>query len=125
MILTSVIDEWGNRRTFSPDDLKKLAKTNAPTRCRQLSRCNYREVSADEAREIFQDQPYKLELIDGSGSKVIWMNMVINQTEPVVISTYKHDSFEDLCRGPHVEHTGQIPAAGIEADECCWRLLAW
>jgi threonyl-tRNA synthetase len=27
-----------------------------------------------------------------------------------VISTYKHDTFEDLCRGPHLEHTGQIPA---------------
>ena len=26
------------------------------------------------------------------------------------VSTYKHDVFEDLCRGPHVEHTGQIPA---------------
>jgi threonyl-tRNA synthetase len=28
---------------------------------------------------------------------------------PTVISTYKHDTFEDLCRGPHVEHTGQVP----------------
>jgi threonyl-tRNA synthetase len=27
----------------------------------------------------------------------------------VVISTYKQYTFEDLCRGPHVEHTGQIP----------------
>ena len=26
-----------------------------------------------------------------------------------MISTYKQDTFEDLCRGPHVEHTGQIP----------------
>ena len=27
----------------------------------------------------------------------------------VVISTYKQDTFEDLCRGPHLENTGQIP----------------
>ncbi|MCB0104541.1 MAG: threonine--tRNA ligase, partial [Caldilineaceae bacterium] len=33
-----------------------------------------------------------------------------NETdEKPVISTYKQDTFEDLCRGPHVEHTGQIP----------------
>jgi len=25
------------------------------------------------------------------------------------MSTYKHGDFEDLCRGPHLEHTGQIP----------------
>ena len=25
-----------------------------------------------------------------------------------VISTYRQDSFEDLCRGPHVEHTGKL-----------------
>ena len=29
---------------------------------------------------------------------------------PEVISTYRQDTFEDLCRGPHVENTGQIPA---------------
>ena len=29
--------------------------------------------------------------------------------EPPVISTYQHDHFVDLCRGPHLEHTGQIP----------------
>ena len=29
--------------------------------------------------------------------------------EAPVISTYQHDHFVDLCRGPHVEHTGQIP----------------
>src|SRR5690554_1838495 len=66
-----------------------------------------REVSADEARALFADQPYKIELIDGLerggvdeyGEKT---------SEPVVISTYRQDSFEDLCRGPHVDNTREI-----------------
>ena len=31
-----------------------------------------------------------------------------------MISTYKHDTFEDLCRGPHVENTGQVPPDAFE-----------
>ena len=32
-----------------------------------------------------------------------------NETEtPTTISTYRQDTFEDLCRGPHVEHTREI-----------------
>ena len=65
-------------------------------------------MSADEARELFADQPYKLELIAGleKGGIDEYGNEV--QEKPV-ISTYRQDTFEDLCRGPHVEHTGQIP----------------
>jgi threonyl-tRNA synthetase len=29
--------------------------------------------------------------------------------ETPIISAYRHDAFEDFCRGPHVEHGGQIP----------------
>jgi threonyl-tRNA synthetase len=59
---------------------------------------HYRELSAEEALELFADQPYKLELIQG----------LEGQDEDTVISTYKHDTFEDLCKGPHVDHLGQI-----------------
>ncbi len=66
----------------------------------------YQEVGADEARELFADQPYKLELIDGLAA-----GGVDEYGEPVegevVISTYQHDKFRDLCRGPHVEQHGQ------------------
>ena len=98
----------GKPRSFSPDDLEQIEK-----RMRQIisgrHKFDYREVSADEARTIFHDQPYKLELIDGlaKGGVDEYGNEVKSN---VVISTYKQDTFEDLCRGPHVEHTGQIPA---------------
>lgn len=106
------MDEDGRPRTFRADDLKAIEK-----RMRQIIGGQhpfvYREVSADEARQLFADQPYKLELIDGldEGGIDEYGNEV--QEKPV-ISTYKHDTFEDLCRGPHVEHTGKIIADGFQ-----------
>jgi len=102
------LDEEGKARTFSPDDLEAIEK-----RMRQIigakHEFQYREISADEGRELFKDQPYKLELIDGLAQGGI--DEYGDETdEAVVISTYKQDTFEDLCRGPHVERTNQIPA---------------
>ncbi len=100
-------DEQGKPRTFSPEDLAEIEK-----RMRRIISGRhpfvYREVSADEARQLFLDQPYKLELIEGlaKGDVDEYGNEI---SEKPVISTYKQDSFEDLCRGPHLEHTAQIP----------------
>ena len=100
-------EENGRLRTFSPEDLEAIEK-----RMRQIisgkHKFNYRQVTADEARQLFHDQPYKLELIAGleKGGVDEYGNAV---AEKPPISTYKQDTFEDLCRGPHVEHTGQIP----------------
>ena len=98
----------GQPRTFSPDDLAWLEK-----RMRQIIGARhllqYREVSEQEARRHFADQPYKLELIDGLVAGQI--DEYGNQADdPLIISTYRHDSFEDLCRGPHVQHTGKVPS---------------
>jgi threonyl-tRNA synthetase len=54
------------------------------------------EVSREQAREIFRDQPFKLELIEG--------------LEEGTISIYKQGDFVDLCRGPHVESTKELKA---------------
>ena len=52
------------------------------------------EVALDAAKETFADNPFKLELIDGfeEGSSYYTQG----------------DDFSDLCRGPHVQHTGQL-----------------
>ncbi|MCE5257613.1 MAG: threonine--tRNA ligase [Chloroflexi bacterium] len=55
------------------------------------------EVSRAEAMEIFKDQPYKLELI-------------ADLPEDETISIYRQGDFVDLCRGPHIAHTGYIKA---------------
>ena len=93
-------------RSITPEDLEAIEK-----RMRQIIGGNYkfvrREVSADDARQEFKDQPYKIELIDGldKGGVDEYGNPI---NEKPVISFYTHDSFTDLCRGPHVEHTGKI-----------------
>ncbi len=101
-------EDSGRARTFTPEDLEAIEK-----RMRQIiggrHPFHYREVSAAEARELFKSQPYKLELIEGLAKG--GTDEYGNETEQApVISTYRQDTFEDLCRGPHVEHTGQIPA---------------
>ena len=64
-------------------------------------------VSAEEARKIFHDQPFKLELIAGleEGKLDEDGNPIAEKPE---ISIYVHDGFTDLCRGPHVEISTQI-----------------
>ena len=95
---------------IAAEDLEKIEK-----RMRQIVAGGHAfqrtALSADEARQIFKDQPYKLELIDGleQGGFDEYGNPLPEAAE---ISIYQHDSFTDLCRGPHVESTRQInPAA--------------
>jgi threonyl-tRNA synthetase len=100
-------DEQGRPKTFTPEDLAEIEK-----RMRQSVAARkpfqYREVSADEARQLFQGQPYKQELIDGLAQG--GLDEDGNEIEgPVPMSTYRHGDFEDLCRGPHLDSTGQIP----------------
>ncbi len=106
------MDEEGKPRTFVPEDLEEIEK-----RMRRIiggqHPFEYREVSADDARHIFKDQPYKLELIDGLAQGGI--DEYGNETdETPVISTYTQDTFEDLCRGPHVAATNKIPVNGFK-----------
>ncbi|MBN1302816.1 MAG: threonine--tRNA ligase [Anaerolineales bacterium] len=70
-------------------------------------------LSAEEARQVFKDQPYKLELIDGleQGGFDEYGNPLEEKPE---ISIYQHDAFVDLCRGPHVENTRQINPSAIK-----------
>ena len=88
------------------EDLEKIEK-----RMRQIIAGGHpfvkKVVSAEEARQVFKDQPYKLELIDGleKGELDEHGNPLSEKPE---ISLYQSDTFIDLCRGPHVENTRQI-----------------
>ncbi len=95
-------------RSLTPDDLDEIE-----ARMRRIISGNYpfiyRVVSPEEARQLFKDQPYKLELIEGLAQGADEYGELHPGTNGgTVISTYRQDSFEDLCRGPHLEHTGQI-----------------
>ena len=105
-------DEEGRSRTFLPDDLEKIEKGMRRIVGGQHP-FTYQEVSATEAKERFAGQPYKIELIEGLESGEVDEYGAEIEEAPV-ISTYTQDTFEDLCRGPHVEHTGQIPVEGLK-----------
>ncbi len=74
-----------------------------------------REVSAEEAHDLFKDNPYKLELIDGlvQGGYDENGNPLPEDQQPK-ITVYQHDTFVDLCRGPHMPHTGYIKPNGVK-----------
>jgi threonyl-tRNA synthetase len=52
-------------------------------------------VSKEEARELFADDPLKLERLEELG-------------DDEVITIYRNEPFLDLCRGPHVPDTGHV-----------------
>jgi threonyl-tRNA synthetase len=100
-------DENGKPRTFTPEDLAELEKRMRKSIAARRP-FEFRQVSPEEARALFAGQPYKLELIDGLAKGGVDEDG--NPIEgPVPMSTYRHGGFEDLCRGPHLDHTGQIP----------------
>ena len=81
-------------------EMKKTIKAKVPFR--------RRVVSKSEALEFYKDEPYKLEMI--------------NELEDVAISFYEHDDFTDLCRGPHLPHTGFIKAVKLmKVSGAYWR----
>ncbi|HOP81532.1 MAG TPA: threonine--tRNA ligase, partial [Armatimonadota bacterium] len=75
---------------FTPEDLERIE--DEMTRIIKADKpFTRREVSREEAEQIFKDQPYKLELI----------RELPDETSTV----YEEDGFVDWCRGPHVEST--------------------
>ncbi|WKZ47195.1 MAG: threonine--tRNA ligase [Anaerolineales bacterium] len=93
-------------RNLTPEDLEAIEK-----RMRQIVQGKHEfkktVISAEEAKKIFANQPYKLELIEGleKGGFDEYGNPLKEKPE---ISIYQHDTFVDLCRGPHVANTKEI-----------------
>lgn len=94
-------------RPVTEDDLRWIED-----RMRQIIRSGVsfqmREVTPDEARVQFKDQPYKLEAIDDlvSGKVDENGNQIAGPAERITF--YTHDTFTDLCRGPHVQNSSEI-----------------
>lgn len=86
-------------KTISEDDLKEIEKE-----MHKLSKENQPFVksyrSKKDASKLFQDQKFKKELIEAADSN--------EGVQDENVSVYSNNSFIDLCRGPHVPHTGFI-----------------
>ena len=83
-------------RPFTPEDLEQIEALmqEAVSGAFPFER---EELTRREAQELFAQQPYKLELIEGLD-------------DSAVISIYRHNGFVDLCQGPHIGSTAEIPA---------------
>ncbi|MEM0360300.1 MAG: threonine--tRNA ligase [Candidatus Diapherotrites archaeon] len=82
-------------RPFTQEDLEKI-EAKMKEIIKKNEKFEKKEISKEEAQKLFAGEPYKLELIEGlEGQK---------------ISIYSHGDFTDLCKGPHVQSTGEIKA---------------
>ncbi|MFH0768259.1 MAG: threonine--tRNA ligase [Chloroflexota bacterium] len=95
--------------SLTPDDLpvieakmREIIASNVPfTR---------EEVTKEDALRLFAAQPYKLELLDDIPDEKV--------------SLYRQGSFVDLCRGPHIKFTKEIPLDALKLDKIAgayWR----
>lgn len=95
-------------KPFTPEDLEKITAEmekivaeGAPFVCKTVSR--------EEALEMFQDEPYKVELIN-------------ELPEGESITIYEEGEFADLCRGPHIDNASEIGAFKLlSAAGAYWR----
>ena len=83
-------------QAFVPEDLERIEKIMNERIANDL-KFEYHEMNRERAKEIFANQPFKIEIIDD-----------LPDTE--VVTSYQHGNFTDLCQGPHVESTGKIVA---------------
>ena len=94
--------DFDREEPFTPDDLdiiekkmKEIINKREPVRTeiwpRERAIQHYRDTN----------EPYKVELIEG-----------ISDNAP--LRMYWHGDWQDLCRGPHFQHTGQVPADGFK-----------
>ena len=96
--------DFDMERAPGEDDLAWIEE-----RMREIARGRHpflvEEVTPEEARLLFEDNPYKLELID---------DLLGADGGAPKITVYRQDDFVDLCRGPHVPHTGYVKANGFK-----------
>ena len=100
--------DFGVGQPFTPDDLEAFEAT-----MQEVIEADYaferREVTKAEARELFADDPLKLERLE-------------ELDDEETITVYRDGPFVDLCRGPHIPSTGRLgPFKLLSAAGAYWR----
>lgn len=88
--------DFDTEHRFSEEDFEKI-EHEMHALIKSNGRFEQRNVSLDEAKQLFADQPYKME----------WLNEYDAAGEALSIYTFR--DFTDLCRGPHVESSKDLP----------------
>ena len=72
------------------------------------------ELSIDDARKQFADQLFKVDQINALAKGEVDEDGNEGANAATSVSTYTHGSFVDLCRGPHVGNTSDIPVNALK-----------
>jgi threonyl-tRNA synthetase len=111
---------------FTPDDLREIEKAMNKI-VKQRQRFRRRPVGDVEARAELAAEPYKLELIKDKASAAAddEASAEVGAGELTIYDNLRRDdsiAWKDLCRGPHVPHTGYIPAFALTRNSgAYWR----
>ena len=90
--------DFDRAEPFTPEDLGTIeARMRQIIGARDPIRTEVWDRARARAHYEAAGEPFKLELLDR-----------IPEGEP--IRMYWHGDWQDLCRGPHLQHTGQVPA---------------
>ncbi|MEX2289902.1 MAG: threonine--tRNA ligase [Mycobacteriales bacterium] len=100
-------------RPFTPEDLAAIEKRMSDI-VRQRQKFSRRVVSEQDAREELADEPFKLELIGlkGAASDDDGSSVEVGGGELTIYDNLAGEElvWKDLCRGPHLPTTRDIPA---------------
>jgi threonyl-tRNA synthetase len=96
-------------RPLTLEDLAEIEK-----RMKEIIKGRYpfehRDVSVAEAKALFADQPYKIDQVEKLASGEEDEHGEAGARPVSSLSIYTQHTFTDLCRGPHLDNTGQIPS---------------
>jgi len=93
-------------RPFTAEDIKKIEEEMKKIAHEKL-KIEKTEMTKEEAKKTFKNNPYKLELVNEAEGK---------------ITAYKQGEFIDLCKGPHVDSTGELKAFKLlKTSGAYWR----
>jgi threonyl-tRNA synthetase len=98
-------------RPFTPEDLTAIEKKMSDI-TRQRQRFSRRVVSEDDARAELAGEKFKLELIGLKGAGDSGEDVEVGGSELTIYDNLRGDevAWKDLCRGPHLPTTRDIPA---------------
>ncbi|MEN8113107.1 MAG: threonine--tRNA ligase [Actinomycetota bacterium] len=100
-------------RPFTPEDLERIEERMAEI-LEEDQAFERESLSIESALELFSDQPFKSEIIQG-----------VDEAEGAgsdEVSIYRNAQFVDLCRGPHVPSTGRLKAVKVmRSSGAYWR----
>lgn len=100
----------GRSKPINEEDLKKISKTMIQI-IKAKTPFIREEMNIEEAKKLFANQPYKLDLTSE-----------LAQKGEKKVSIYKTGDFIDLCAGPHVDNTSQIgPFKLLSLAGAYWR----